>query len=359
MDGSRTHRGPLSGPPPVLKTGEPTGTQPPPCDASIPHPARSGKIRPAPPESVSDEGCKSREDLRPTLRFAPSLLQWPHLADMAAISNPLECPGGPRRSPEEYARACAFPANVERRIGDSLEAILPRGAQVVDLGAGTGRLSHLLLQRGFPVVAVDQSADMLGYCVEHLPRPQQRLQAIRADIACLPLPSGSCDAALAVHVLHLVREWHAALAEAGRILRPDGLLLIGWSQHAPDDPSRVIRRQWASLLERRGLAPRRECEYDAEVDAWIRQQGGRCQEFVAAEWERESPPADTLQDIRQKGVPTAILEDPPRLAALWEELEAWALDTYHDLGRPVKRSITFCWRVYQLPQPSSELPAGG
>ena len=28
MDGSRTHRGPLNGPPPVLKTGEPTGTQP-------------------------------------------------------------------------------------------------------------------------------------------------------------------------------------------------------------------------------------------------------------------------------------------------------------------------------------------
>ena len=30
MDGSRTHRGPLCDPPPVLKTGEPTGTQPPP-----------------------------------------------------------------------------------------------------------------------------------------------------------------------------------------------------------------------------------------------------------------------------------------------------------------------------------------
>src|SRR3989304_3768517 len=33
VDGSRTHRGPLSGPPPVLKTGEPTGTQPPPREA--------------------------------------------------------------------------------------------------------------------------------------------------------------------------------------------------------------------------------------------------------------------------------------------------------------------------------------
>ncbi len=36
MDGSRTHRGPLNGPPPVLKTGEPTGTQPPPTFSSIP-----------------------------------------------------------------------------------------------------------------------------------------------------------------------------------------------------------------------------------------------------------------------------------------------------------------------------------
>ena len=44
MDGSRTHRGPLNGPPPVLKTGEPTGTQPPPTIPRIPHPIMSDKV---------------------------------------------------------------------------------------------------------------------------------------------------------------------------------------------------------------------------------------------------------------------------------------------------------------------------
>jgi hypothetical protein len=37
MDGGRTHRGPQRDPPPVLKTGEPTGTQPLPRWLSIPH----------------------------------------------------------------------------------------------------------------------------------------------------------------------------------------------------------------------------------------------------------------------------------------------------------------------------------
>ena len=49
MDGSRTHRGPLNGPPPVLKTEEPTGTQPPPTIPRIPHPPVTSKIElPAP-----------------------------------------------------------------------------------------------------------------------------------------------------------------------------------------------------------------------------------------------------------------------------------------------------------------------
>src|SRR5690554_6730930 len=48
VDGSRTHRGPQRDPPPVLKTGEPTGTQPPPCkdmyQLSIPQGERFHKI---------------------------------------------------------------------------------------------------------------------------------------------------------------------------------------------------------------------------------------------------------------------------------------------------------------------------
>jgi hypothetical protein len=44
MDGSRTHRGPHNDPPPVLKTGEPTGTQPLP-GTSIPYPGSICKVK--------------------------------------------------------------------------------------------------------------------------------------------------------------------------------------------------------------------------------------------------------------------------------------------------------------------------
>lgn len=44
VDGSRTHRGPFNDPPPVLKTEEPTGAQPPPGSARIPYGPRGDKI---------------------------------------------------------------------------------------------------------------------------------------------------------------------------------------------------------------------------------------------------------------------------------------------------------------------------
>src|SRR3974390_1447902 len=77
----------------------------------------------------------------------------------------------PDGSPVElYARLAA---------GDGpaiVHAAIPAGAQVLDLGSGAGRIAHALIELGHPVVAVDNSPDML----EHVRGAERILADIRA-----------------------------------------------------------------------------------------------------------------------------------------------------------------------------------
>ena len=91
-----------------------------------------------------------------------------------------------------------------------------QGADVCDLGAGTGILSRDLLQRGAEVIAVDPDETALAK------NPAKSLTGSAEDIG---LPTDSVD------VVTVAQAWHwfdeeAAAAEVTRILRPGGRLLI-------------------------------------------------------------------------------------------------------------------------------------
>ncbi|MGW8061215.1 class I SAM-dependent methyltransferase [Streptomyces ziwulingensis] len=58
---------------------------------------------------------------------------------------------------ELYAR---LPAGAEPGV---IAAAVPGGARILELGSGVGRMTHPLLERGFDVTAVDESADMLAH----------------------------------------------------------------------------------------------------------------------------------------------------------------------------------------------------
>jgi SAM-dependent methyltransferase len=91
------------------------------------------------------------------------------------------------------------------------------GRRVLDLGAGTGKLTRELLARGAEVVAVEPTAGMraqLGRAV-----PSDRLEIREGTAETIPLPDGSVDAAT------VAQAWHwfdagRALAELHRVLRP-------------------------------------------------------------------------------------------------------------------------------------------
>jgi ArsR family transcriptional regulator len=107
----------------------------------------------------------------------------------------------------------------------ALGALLPPEWVVADLGCGTGALTAELAHAVARVIAVDQSAAMLRAARRRC-EGQGNVELHRADLEALPLADRSCDAALAVLALGWVAALEPALAEAARILRPGGRIVI-------------------------------------------------------------------------------------------------------------------------------------
>jgi len=107
-------------------------------------------------------------------------------------------------------------------------AALTERADVLQLGCGAGGETEGLAPR-FPywrITATDYDPDMVARAAQRLAFLGERVRVERADATRLPYPDGAFDLAVAVHVWHHVGDWRAATAEAHRVLRPGGALLL-------------------------------------------------------------------------------------------------------------------------------------
>ncbi len=119
----------------------------------------------------------------------------------------------------------AFVEEVERAL--LLDALRPRPQETIaDVGAGTGRLTAYLAQReGARVVAVEPSASMRAVGEGHTPGLAVEWRDGVAEE--LPLGDASVDAVALVTILEFVPDPARAVAEARRVLRPGGRLVVG------------------------------------------------------------------------------------------------------------------------------------
>lgn len=95
---------------------------------------------------------------------------------------------------------------------------------ILDLGAGTGKLTARLAERGLNVVAVDPIAEMLEVLRAALPG----IPALLGTAEHIPLPDRSVDAVLVAQAWHWFDPQRAA-AEVARVLRPGGRLGLVWN----------------------------------------------------------------------------------------------------------------------------------
>jgi SAM-dependent methyltransferase len=129
------------------------------------------------------------------------------------------------------------------------------GRTVVDIGAGTGKLTQELLDRGAEVVAVEPVAGMR----EHLAstRASDRLRVVGGAAEALPLADGTMDAATVAQAFHWF-DGPAALAETHRVLRAGSWLAV------------VFNRRHLSTPVQAGI-DRLLAPYRGDTPTWARQ----------------------------------------------------------------------------------------
>jgi SAM-dependent methyltransferase len=126
---------------------------------------------------------------------------------------------------------------------EAIDWLLPAGAaRVLDLGAGTGKLTRQLAGRGLDVTAVEPSEGMR----EQSRRVVPGVRALAGSAERIPLPGRSVDAVLVAQAWHWV-DPVVALPEVARVLRPGGLLGLLWN----------IRDERADWVAELGAALRR------------------------------------------------------------------------------------------------------
>jgi SAM-dependent methyltransferase len=153
------------------------------------------------------------------------------------------------RWPEDYERGRpGWPPEVVDIPG------LPSAATVLELGAGTGKLTRLLVSTFDGVVAVEPAEAMRRLLVPLCPEAE----VVTGSAEEIPLANASVDAVFAAETFHLY-DGERALAEIARVLRPRGVLVLMWNLPAgPTEPSIAAVEQ---LLDQR--APdRAELGYD-------------------------------------------------------------------------------------------------
>lgn len=156
-----------------------------------------------------------------------------------------------------------FQSNLSRKLKD-LGPFEQR--EVIELGAGTGRLARMLAPTAKSVRAFDASRNMLRVAVAKLRATGLRNWTVAvADHRSLPIPASVADVAISGWgLVYLVvwnegtweRELTRGLAEMERILRPGGSLIIletlGTGNLVPEPPENLV--DYYSFLEHQGFS---------------------------------------------------------------------------------------------------------
>lgn len=101
---------------------------------------------------------------------------------------------------------------------------IDKGDKVLDVGAGTGRLSFAIAEQGNEVVAIDISTDMLGQIDNN--KGELNINTVVGNCEKLPFDDNSFDKIVSLDAMIHFIQWDLFLKEQVRVVKPNGLVLF-------------------------------------------------------------------------------------------------------------------------------------
>jgi SAM-dependent methyltransferase len=223
---------------------------------------------------------------------------------------------------------------------------LERGACVLDIGAGTGRVAIALASLGCDTVALDPALPMLNELRGKA--AGQPVQVVAGEGARLPFPRSRFDGVVLARILYLLSDWQTVLRETHDALKPGGHLFHEWGNGHADEAWVQIREKARALFHSAGVdSPFHPgvCA-EAEVDAYLTGLGfARSMELPLG-----PGPSMTLRDFVGRiasgelsytwNVPKQVQE------TCLSQLKEWCEETF-DLKRSVLIPRELHWTIYR------------
>ncbi len=209
--------------------------------------------------------------------------------------------------------------------------------RVLELGAGTGKLTRVVVGLGHDVHATDPDAAMLAVLEAQLP-------GVRTAVAGaeeIPLADGSVDAVIAAQAFHWF-DLDRALPEISRVLVPGGRICLVWNQRNEKIP--WVRRLGALIGTQEQLRDPAQALIFSELFGFVEER-----EF--SHW--QTVDRKTIQDLVLSRSNVAVLDAEGRAAKLAE-----VLAFYDDYGRGMDGMqlpyVTRCFVATALDRPPGE-----
>lgn len=173
---------------------------------------------------ASDLSTYSRQRYQATFTTEAMVKRWEDAYAMIVDRPDRDVSRGGRDAVPRLPATRLSPHLLEHRARYRFAATFVREGAVLDVGCGSGYGAGMLLAAGAArVVAVDTSADAIAATIaQRLPA----LEVLHVDGVTLPFPDGTFDVITCFETIEHVADPSRLLAEVGRVMRSDGLLLL-------------------------------------------------------------------------------------------------------------------------------------
>src|SRR5262245_46010390 len=174
------------------------------------------------------------------------------------------------------------PGRSWKGIAEALLKLLPPMV-IADLGAGEGTISQLMAQRARKVIAIDNSEKMVEFGSE-LARKHSigNLEYRLGDLEDVPIRTGTVDLAFLSQALHHAVHPEKAIAEASRILKPNGrIAVLDLNRHQFEEAREMYADLWLGFTE-------------LEIERFLKSTGFRNVETAIVYKEQEAPFLETV-----------------------------------------------------------------